>query len=63
MYDPGLVAVGSESEGPLAGPEAGFMGEMIAGAELLEPATGLIGLTIMPTLLGASRMGSESRLG
>jgi len=39
------------------------MGLTIAVGELLEPARGSIGLTITPTLLGASRMGSESRLG
>jgi hypothetical protein len=62
VKDPGPVVVESEPEGELSGPESGSMGLTIAVGEL-EPATGSIGLTITPTVLGASRMGSESRLG
>ena len=56
--------MGSATEGPLGDPESGSMGLMVAGGELLPaPDSGSMGLTMAPVLLGASRMGSESKLG
>jgi hypothetical protein len=64
VKDPaGTIVAESESEELLPDPEDGSMGLTTAGDELPELATGLIALTITPTALGASRRGSESRLG
>jgi len=67
VKDPaGPIVVGSETGGSPADPEAGSAGLTVAVGEPLEPARGSDGLTIATIatiLLGASRTGSDSRLG